>query len=71
MTKVEVEFPLSRPLDASLLQSISAAHSLYGIYRLRLSADMTKVLVEYDASRLTPAQVEAALHRFGIPATRL
>jgi copper chaperone CopZ len=71
MTKVEAEFQLSRSLDASLLECISAAHSLYGMYRVRLSPDMRKVLVEYDASRLTPAQVESALHRAGIPAARI
>jgi len=71
MTKVEAGFQLTRSLGDSLLQCIARAHSLYGMYHVRLSPDMTKLLVEYDASRLTPAQVESALHRAGIPATRI
>jgi hypothetical protein len=68
MTKILLEFELTGPLDGDLLERISAAHGIYGLLRLKLAPQLDRVTVEYDASRLTPSQVEAALHRAGIPA---
>jgi hypothetical protein len=65
MTKVQIRFQLQRPLDDVLLQRISDAHSLYGIQRVKLAPP--GLVVEYDASRLRPAEVEAALAGAGIP----
>ncbi|MBM3812108.1 MAG: hypothetical protein FJW20_10805 [Acidimicrobiia bacterium] len=70
MTKVELELRLARFLDEALLDKMATAHSLYGMYRVQLAPDLKSVRVEYDASRLTCAQVEAALLRAGIPAAR-
>ena len=69
MTKVQAHFQLQRPLDDAMMARISDAHSLYGILRVRLDASLEGVSVEYDASRLRPAEVEAALSGFGIPVT--
>jgi hypothetical protein len=71
MTKVQLEFGLTRPLNELLLDRISHAHSYYGLHRLTVAPSADRLVVEYDASRLTPDQVQAALHRSGIPATRL
>jgi allophanate hydrolase subunit 1 len=46
---------------------IAAAHALYGISRIQLGPSFDSLTVEYDASRLTANEVEAALYRFGIP----
>ncbi len=70
MTKVELLFDLARPLDGALMDAIARAHGIYGIFRVRLSPSMDGVTVEYDASRLTPAQVEAALVRAGVAIAR-
>jgi len=67
MTKVQVEFRFGKPLDEGLLDQIASAHAIYGLSRLELSPALDKVLVDYDASRLTPAQVEAALRGMGLP----
>ena len=67
MTKVQVEFHFDKPLDEGLLDQIASAHSVYGLSRLKLSPALDKVLVDYDASRLTPAQVEANLRQMGLP----
>ncbi len=67
MTKVQIRFALERPLDDSLLACVSAAHSIYGMARIVPSEDLRGLLVDYDASRLTPADVEAALRRAGVP----
>jgi len=69
MTKVQARYALTRPLNDHLLRSISDAPSLFGLTRVRMTSE-DSLLVEYDASRLTPAQVDAALRRAGIPAER-
>ncbi len=66
MTKVQIRFRLRQPLSDSLLQTIADVHSLYGIQRVRLSPAMDSITVEYDATRLRPAEVEAALTGAGI-----
>lgn len=71
MTKVELRFRLTRPLDETLMRRIAEAHVIYGLYRVRLESSLDRITVEYDASRLSRDQVEAALHRAGIPAERL
>jgi copper chaperone CopZ len=70
MTKVDVTFRLARPLDEILMTRIAAAHGIYGITRVRLSPTLDEIAVEFDASRLAEADVEAALHRAGIAAAR-
>lgn len=67
MTKVQMHFELTRPLDNSTMDAISKATSIYGIHYVRLAPALDKITVEYDASRLLPAQVPAALYRSGIP----
>ena len=64
-----LRYRLLRPLDETLMQSI-AAHGIYGFYSVKLAPSLDEITVEYDASRLTPEQVEAALHRAGIPAVK-
>jgi len=66
MTKVQIRFRLRQPLSDSLLQTIADAHTLYGIQRVRLSPAMDSLMVEYDATRLRPAEVESALSGAGI-----
>jgi hypothetical protein len=66
MTKVQIRFRIERPLDDGMLQSIAAAHAVYGIHRVKLDPSMDILTVEYDATRLSPAEVEAALAGAGI-----
>ncbi len=70
MTKVDIAFQLTRPLDETLLERIAGLHSVYGMLRVQVTPSFDGILVEYDASRLTPADVEAELRRAGIPAVR-
>jgi hypothetical protein len=67
MTKVQMQFQLRQPLDDSLLQAISDVHAIYGIQRVRVAPSLDRLFVEYDASRLRPSEVEAALAGAGIP----
>ncbi|MGB7762288.1 MAG: hypothetical protein WBL61_20810 [Bryobacteraceae bacterium] len=66
MTKVQIRFRLRQPPSESLFQTIANAHTLYGIQRVRLAPAMDSLTVEYDATRLRPAEVEAALAGAGI-----
>jgi allophanate hydrolase subunit 1 len=67
MTKIQLQYHLTRPLDEKLLEAISRANSVYGIERITLAPAMDKLLVEYDATRMNPNEVQAVLLRSGIP----
>ncbi|HWB86496.1 MAG TPA: hypothetical protein VG675_20305 [Bryobacteraceae bacterium] len=67
MTKVQIRFRLQRPLDNSMLKSISDAYAIYGIQKVQVAPSLDALLVEYDATRLRPAEVESALASAGIP----
>jgi hypothetical protein len=70
MTKVQIRFKVQKPLDDVLLARISDAHAFYGINKVTLAPAMDALIVEYDASRLRPAEVESALAGAGIPVQR-
>jgi hypothetical protein len=67
MTKVQLRYDLLRPLDDSLMEKIAWMHSVYGILRVSLAPALDKLVVEYDASRLMPLEVENLLQRAGLP----
>lgn len=69
MTKVQIHFRLEKPLDDLLLQRLSDTTSLYGIQKVKLAPQMDRLMVEYDATRLRPQEVEAALTGQGIAVT--
>jgi hypothetical protein len=66
MTKIQVSFNLSRPLDEQLLEHLANAYSTYGILRIEAKPE-GKLTVEYDATRLSQKDVQATLARAGIP----
>ena len=68
MTKVQIHFQLREPLDDNMLGRLSDAHAIYGILKVKVAPDGGRLMVEYDATRLRPAEVEAALARAGIAA---
>jgi hypothetical protein len=70
MTKVQVRFHLRKPLDDSDYQGIATAHAKYGILKITVEPGLQDLMIEYDATRLRPAEVEAALAGAGIPVER-
>ena len=70
MTKVQIRFKLQKPLTDVLLARIADAHAFYGIYMIQVSPAMDGLTVEYDATRLKPAEVESAIAGAGIAVTR-
>jgi hypothetical protein len=69
MTRVQIDFQLQHALDDELMKRIADAYSIYGIQKISLTPSQDGLMVEYDATRLRPAEVHAALMRAGIPAT--
>jgi len=70
MTKVQLEYDLIRPLTDHDSAAVGNVHSWYGILRVQLAPSLDRLLVEYDASRLSEKDVEAGLQRFGLPIQR-
>jgi hypothetical protein len=66
MTRVQMHFRLRKPLDEVTMTRLSGESTLYGIQQVKLAASLDGLMVEYDASRLRPAEVEAALAGAGI-----
>lgn len=67
MTKVQLQYDLLKPVDDHLMEQIARAHGIYGLLRVSLAPSLDKLMIEYDASRLSPLEVEARLHQLGIP----
>jgi hypothetical protein len=67
MTKVQLTFQLSRALNDQDLDNISRVHGVYGFYAVRPRPTGDELFVEYDASRLTPADVRQTLGEHGLP----
>jgi len=67
MTRVQIHFRLQKPLDDAMMARLSDTSSLYGIQRIKLDPTLDGLMVEYDATRLRPAEVESALAGAGIP----
>jgi len=67
MTKVDMQFRTERPLDDALLSRLSSASSIYGIFKIQVAPSRDRLSVEYDATRLKPADVHAALAARGVP----
>jgi hypothetical protein len=66
MTKVQIRFRLRKPLDDAMLQRLSDTTALYGIQKIKVDPSLDGLMVEYDATRLRPAEVESALAGAGI-----
>lgn len=66
MTKVQRTFKLSRELNDEELKRIAHIHAVYGILAARI-LPTAQLFVEYDASRLSPKEVEGVLDENGIP----
>jgi hypothetical protein len=67
MTKVQTSFKLSRPLEDTDLRQIARVHAVFGILAARVVSSGDELFVEYDASRLTPKEVQGTLASRGLP----
>lgn len=67
MTKIQVRFRLARRLDDAMMERLATAHAIYGIQGIQVAPSLDGLTVEFDATRLLRAEVEAALAGAGIP----
>ena len=70
MTKVQLPFTLAAPLDEAAMNRIGNLYEVYGILRIGVDSGGQRLTVEYDATRLSPKDVEAVLARVGVPLVR-
>lgn len=49
------------------MDRIAEAHSTYGILGIKADPGGERLVVEYDATRFSPKDVEAVLVRAGVP----
>lgn len=71
MSKVEIRFEFLDPFHHSWASAIERLHGVYGFHALKLSPALDRLTVVYDASRLSPADVEHHLRMAGLPVRRL
>ena len=67
MTKIQLSFALSTPLDEAQMNRIADLNGTYGILKILPEPGGQGLRVEYDATRFGPRDVEAALARAGLP----
>jgi hypothetical protein len=70
MTKVQARYEILRPPDDTFLEAIGRAHGIYGLLRLQIAPDSRTLLVDFDASRLTLADLDRAMLQEGLPLRR-
>jgi len=68
MTRIQMNFRLREPLSEASMAKLSDTTAIYGIQKVKLGDG--SLMVEYDATRMRPAEVEAALAHAGIAAER-
>ena len=71
MSKVTLHFKFLTPLDDAMMAAISRANGIFGLERVQLTPSMDGLLVDFDASRLFLAEVEAVLAAQGLPLIRV
>lgn len=65
MTKIQLSFPLTAPLDEPQMKRVADLHGTYGIISAHPEGEGLRV--EYDGTRFSAKDVEAALARIGLP----
>ncbi|MDP9112766.1 MAG: hypothetical protein M3O20_03690 [Acidobacteriota bacterium] len=67
MTKVTLQYDLTRRLGDDDFANIAQVHATYGIARVQVAPSLDRIIVDYDASRLLKNDVEAVLANHGLP----
>ncbi|HSA93158.1 MAG TPA: hypothetical protein VLE48_09130 [Terriglobales bacterium] len=65
MTAVEVVYRYGLPPTENDLRALSTVREVYGVRRIELDATSRTIRVEYDASRLSAAEISSLLRRAG------
>jgi len=67
MTKVQMDYDLLRKLSDDDSEAIENVHSHYGIQKVRIASTLDRISVDYDASRMSPSDLDKVLVDFGVP----
>ena len=70
MTRVELQYELTKPLGDADYERLSSLLSVYGVMGFKLKQDLSGMTVEYDATRLNPDGVDRVLYGNGLPVKR-
>jgi len=71
MTKVQKTLRLQCELDEELMDRIAESNTIYGIERILIAPSRRDLIIEYDATRLNEANLEAELGAKGIPVAQV
>ena len=71
MTNVQIDFDLTRKATLEDAEAIAKCYSVYGFQMVKLSPEMDRIKVQYDATRFQTADVEDWLVRLGVPIRRV
>ena len=67
MTKVQHDYDLLRKLNDDDAGAIENVHGYYGIQKITISPALDHISVDYDATRMSPADLTSVLVRYGVP----
>jgi hypothetical protein len=67
MSRVELHYEFLEPFQDSWAVALERLHGVYGFHALKLAPSLDRLTVVFDASRLTPADVEHHLRMAGLP----
>jgi hypothetical protein len=70
MTLVEITYELQAPLKPAQLRRLGEFANTYGLRRFHVEASQSRLVLEYDASRLKETEVAHVLHLAKIPVLR-
>lgn len=68
MTSMDILFRYAGTLTGDQLQSLSRLADVYGIRRLRIDEAAGTLALEYDATRMDAARIEALVRACGVAA---
>jgi hypothetical protein len=71
MTRVELNYELTKPLGDAEYERLSRLLSVYGVMSFKLKQDLSGMTVEYDATRLNPDGVDRVLSGNGLSVKRI
>lgn len=66
MTFLEASFPYQPPIGQRELAALDGVRDVYGIRTVRFEETLHRIVVEYDASRLTKSDIAFMLRGAGI-----
>lgn len=71
MTAVDIAFQCRMTPTERQMTALDLLHEVYGVRQISFEEKKGSIRIEYDVSRLTPADIAALVHGAGIDAQML